>query len=290
MKICIESALYVEDWTNPLEGLKQAKKDGFDYLDMQLFSNTDTYSEFFTCSDEDFAQKMAFIKECAKEAGITFCQAHGPWKYPTVDATPEGRAERFEKFVRSIKGCNLLGIKCIAFHPLMPFDEWGMTEPDPEYANRINYEFYTELCRVAEENGVVICFENMPFKAQYVSLPLPTYEFIKQINSPYFKMCFDTGHAVMLGSDVGADIRKIGKGVIKTLHAHDNDGSADQHICPDRGIIDWDDFCDALNEIEFDGIMNLECRPHREQLTEQEFLDEKVHFTKVALELAGKLK
>ncbi len=290
MKISIESEMYVQDWNNPLEGLMEAKKDGFDYLDMQLFCDTDKKSDFFDCSEEEFAKKMAYIKECAQKAGITFCQAHGPWKYPTVDATPEGRAERFERFSRSIKGCGLLGIKYIAFHPLMPFDKWGETEPDPKYANEINYEFYTRLCKVAEENDVIICFENMPFKAQYVSLPIPTFEFVQQINSPYFKMCLDTGHAVMLGSDVGADTRKIGKGVIKILHVQDNDGTADQHICPGRGIIDWDDFCDALNEIEFDGIMNLECRPHPEQLTEQEYLEEKAHFIKVAADLASKLK
>lgn len=287
MKISIESEAYVKDWNNPLQDMLEAKADGYDCLDFQLFCTTDD-NDFFTCSEEEFAERMLKIKNCAKDVGISFSQAHGPWKYPTVDATPEGRAERFEKFSRTIKGCGMIGIKYVAFHPLMPFDKWGETEPDPAYANRINYEFYTELCKVAEENGVVICFENMPFKAQYVSKPLPTFEFIKQINSPNFKMCLDTGHAVMLGSNLPEDIRKIGKGTIKILHVHDNDGTADQHLYPGDGVIDWDAFCDALKDVEFDGVFALETHAHPELLSEEELKVQRKRFAKRARELAAK--
>ena len=40
--------------------------------------------------------------------------------------------------------------------------------------------------------------------------------------------------------------------------ANDNDGTADQHLRPGLGNIDWDDFSNALEEIGFEGCMSLE--------------------------------
>lgn len=77
----------------------------------------------------------------------------------------------------------------------------------------------------------------------------------------YFKICVDTGHsnkAMRFGNPTPADvIRMLGKNIV-ALHLNDNDTFTDQHKIPRTGTIDWDDVLNALDEIGYDGIYNME--------------------------------
>lgn len=88
-------------------------------------------------------------------------QTHGPWRYPPQDATEADRKERFEKMARSIEGTAILGSKHFIIHPIMPF---GLDDQEHEKETyEMNLQFMDKLSRVGQENGVVVCFENMPF-------------------------------------------------------------------------------------------------------------------------------
>lgn len=45
---------------------------------------------------------------------------------------------------------------------------------------------------------------------------------------------------------------------IKALHIHDNNGATDQHLMPYVGTINWDDFCNSLHDIGYDGDLSFE--------------------------------
>jgi sugar phosphate isomerase/epimerase len=48
---------------------------------------------------------------------------------------------------------------------------------------------------------------------------------------------------------------------LKVLHVHDNYGGADdRHYYPYRGNVDWEGFYKGLNEIKYQGTLNLETR------------------------------
>lgn len=47
-------------------------------------------------------------------------------------------------------------------------------------------------------------------------------------------------------------------GSIQCLHLNDNDTLVDQHKIPMTGTIDWTKTFDALDEIGYDGIYNME--------------------------------
>ncbi len=55
----------------------------------------------------------------------------------------------------------------------------------------------------------------------------------------------------------GDVIRRLGSEVT-ALHLNDNDTLTDQHKMPLSGCIDWNDVLDALDEIGYDGIYNME--------------------------------
>jgi len=255
MKIGIGSGAY---WSkNDLAGeLAKMKRHGFDYTDYQPFTDTDD-NPLFECSDAEFEEMVLKDYAALSAAGITVSQTHGPWRYPPRDVTEADRQERFEKMSRALHGTKLLGCKYMVLHPLMPFGTGDEGDRDEYF--RINREFYTALCKVAEKEGVIICLENMPMPKLPIATPEDILNFVKEIDSPWLKVCLDTGHAAVCKVSTGDSVRLLGNEYLKVLHVHDNNGKADQHLLPYSGVIDWADFGKALADIGFEGVLSLEC-------------------------------
>ncbi len=229
------------------------KRHGYDCVDFQSFG--DAENELFTCSDAEFEQKLKLIRENAKESGIEIFQAHGPWRYPLQDTTAEERAKRFEEMVKALYGCALLGCKYLVIHPLMPYG-W-QSDPEPEKLWEINLRFYTQLTQEARKSGTVLCLENTPMPALSLARADEILKFVKEIDSPFMRVCLDTGHCAVFGQPSDA-VRLLGKEYLCTLHVHDNNGREDLHWLPYTGVTDWGAFCHALRDIGFDGVMSIE--------------------------------
>ena len=236
------------------EGLQRLRTLGFECIDYQNFTNTD--QELYCISDAECEKQLCEERKLIEEIGLEISQTHGPWRYPPHDATPEERAERFEKMSKAIWGTAILGCKNFVIHPIIPF-----TTDDAPRANEtweMNLEFFGRLCEIARQHEVVICFENMPWSKFSLASPEAIARFVKQINSPWFKVCLDTGHCLTLGIQPADGVRQIGKELLQVLHVHDNNGLNDFHWLPYNGIGDWAAFTKALQEIGFDGTLSLE--------------------------------
>lgn len=221
-----------------------------------------TSSGVYTMGEAEGKEFLLKEKELAKEAGVDIVQTHGPWRWPCNDSTPEHRAERMEKMKRSIEYTALLGCKNWVIHPIMPFGTEEINSPNAVLTWDMNKEFMAEILSFAKANGVVVCFENMPFRGFSLGAPEPTLDFVKEMNDEGFKICFDTGHAAIYSKklSVGDAIRKMGS-EIRCLHVHDNNGWVDMHSMPLHGIVDWQDVLNALKEIKYDGVFSLETAP-----------------------------
>ena len=249
MKIGIEGTPYD---VYGLDRYKKMKEHGWDACDFQWFLNTET--ELFKVSDEEFEARLKAEKALADEAGIEFYQVHGPWKWPSSDDTEEGRAERWEKFAKSIKGASFLGAKYIVIHPIMPF---GHKDIDPDFSFELNVNFFKSLMPVARQYGVKIGYENMPFQRHSIALPVALLRVIEAVNDEYFTFCLDTGHCSVFNY-YPTDALRLMKKHLTTLHIHDNDGTKDQHRCPGNGVIKWEEFVRVLHEIDFGGVVSFE--------------------------------
>ncbi len=64
-------------------------------------------------------------------------------------------------------------------------------------------------------------------------------------------ICLDVGHAFLMG-DLGDAIETC-SGHLVTTHLHDNRGTADDHLTPGEGGIDWPAALMALQKIGYDG-------------------------------------
>lgn len=246
-KIGIEASAYYSPTTLELSeivaGFRAMKEHGYDAVDYQNF--VDTEAPLFTLGEQEFEKTLADHRAAAKEAGIEIYQVHGPWRYPPQDATEEERAERFEKMAKSIRGTHLLGCRHFVIHPIMPFGP--DTEPDSAAFQSLNHDFFEKLLKVAKSEDVVICLENMPFAAHSIARPHEISAFVRSFNDPHMRMCLDTGHSLILGTQPVEAVREAGD-LIEALHVHDNDGRGDQHRMPYYGVCDWKAFSEAVRE------------------------------------------
>ena len=263
--------------------LKEIRALGYDCVDFQSFCHTENI--FFDGTVRDMEKLLKRVKIAAENAGIEISQTHGPWRWPPQDATEADRSERFEKMTRSLEGTAIVGCADMVIHPVMPFGD--NQNPDPERFMEINLEFFNRLTQKAREYGVTIDFENMPMPALTLASPRQILDFAKQIDSPYFRVCLDTGHCTMLKVDPGQAVREIGKQYLRVLHVHDNNGVSDLHWLPGTGVIDWKNFSAALHEIGFDGVFSLETNVKPNGLDPEELLRKRQELSKTARRLAG---
>ena len=235
------------------------KQFGFDSYDFNM-SNTD--AKYYSYVGAEFERYFKNEKKVADEADVSIWQVHGPWRHPPMDETKEQRDERFEKMKLSMHGAAILGAKYWVIHPIMPFGVRDIEAKQEEKTLELNFEFMNRLLVAAKQEGIVICLENMPFRAFSLSSPAAIAELVKEMNDPSFAMCLDTGHTnVSPDRPTPAEcIRQYGD-IIKVLHVHDNKGQQDEHSMPFYGNIDWKDFSMALKETGFDGALSLECAP-----------------------------
>lgn len=257
MKIGISAAAYFR--YGIAEGAKKAREHGYDCFDYGAFVNTET--DFFKQPEAEFKADILRQREMVESGGVELWQVHSPWRYPPQDFTPEDRAERLDSFLKAIRGASYAGATHFVVHALMPFG--AKSSENPELMRDMNAEFMARVALEAREYGVKhIDIENLPFPELPINSPVQCLDFAKRMNQELggdiFKVCLDTGHANYCGESPADAVRLLGKEYLGALHVHDNNGKADQHKLPGNGIINWEEFSDALEEIGFDGCFSYE--------------------------------
>jgi sugar phosphate isomerase/epimerase len=119
-------------------------------------------------------------------------------------------------------------------------------------------ESLAELVVVAEQEGVKLALENMLPKHPG-SDGEELLNMVKQIDSPWLGVCFDSGHAHVAG-DMQKHFETLKDSII-TFHIQDNDGTRDMHLQPGYGTTNWRDFADVLNTMNFTDPIVIEVAP-----------------------------
>ena len=133
---------------------------GFECYDFNM-CNTEVAPYIY--GEKEFYSYLDNERRLASAAGVDIYQVHGPWRYPVLDEREEDRAERLEKMQRSIRGAAILGSKYWVIHPIMPLGTDDVLTGKCEGTREMNLEFMHKLLTVAKQEGVTVCFENMPF-------------------------------------------------------------------------------------------------------------------------------
>ena len=218
-------------------------------------------------SEEEVIAYYSEIRKYADEAGITIGQTHAAFG-PVGIYTGELRAEMIKATINAIIATSVLGARYVVIHPLnirgRLFDE------QLEECRELNKEFFSELVPYLKKYNVKVGMENMwGMDAQSIirpcvcSRPEEILEYINMIDPDCFCACPDLGHFVLTGGDTddtpAGALRKLGSQV-KLIHAHEVEGTRDNHSAPYDFAkpMDWNGIADALGDINYEGTLNFE--------------------------------
>jgi sugar phosphate isomerase/epimerase len=175
-----------------------------------------------------------------------------------------------------------LGGGVLNFHPsLKPLFYKFYSDEEKSSLIKNEIESFKEIVGYAKDKDVIITIEN----ASSVPSNFPEFRsscnfkfheiFLREIPDSNFGINFDTGHFFQHSNveklDMEEIFSRIGKR-IKYVHAHDNDGTYDQHSALGKGRFGWPLFLDLLHKYGFSGTIELELKEFEDQLASKEFL------------------
>ena len=214
------------------------------------------------------AAVVSAMRRTVEQAGMAFLGAHAPWgdDWDLNALDPAERMRMLENQRRMIDLAGELAADILVMHP----GDMACRDRTPDFA-----ALHDALCRTldellpyAEKRGVRIALENVFGRTDG---PDQLTAVLRQYDTPTLGCCLDTGHANCLEAAPGktpeqmsAYIRDtiwLGKmrfwpgsvaealaPYIITAHIHDNHGTADEHLMPGEGSIDWAHLTKRLRE------------------------------------------
>lgn len=198
-------------------------------------------------------------RRTAADLGIEIQSAHGGWGRQTVAAPridlgstePTVRRESVDDLRWCVDWLEEAGGRLLIVHP------GGLSDPDEADARRESLaQSLIELADHAAERTTV-CVENMPPGVHPGSRMTDLAAVLAKFDHPRLALALDTGHAELTGGPA-AETHAAG-GRLATTHVHDNDGRRDLHLIPGDGVIDWTAWKKALDQIDYQGSIMLEC-------------------------------
>ena len=233
--------------------LKNAKNAGFDYVAIGFGSNN-----FFL--NDNWREELGKIEELLKKYSLECIQTHMPFYDLLLSAEVTDEATD-TSLLRSIEAGAILGAEWNVYHPRTAINDNYSPRKSMEYAKRD----IEALAKKAEECRSGLAIENIPVFPDVSKMRFFTsdYEDLCEISdyfdSEYVGVCWDFGHANLLGNDQEKALTRVGDR-IKCTHVHSNDGNMDQHNLPSQGNIEWEKIMPALKKAGYTGALTLEIK------------------------------
>ena len=256
-----------------MRAIEIAKEIGADAVDFDLSTNLYDVANpdsIYAKSEEEFVAYFTALKNRADELGIEVCQTHGRITTYLKDKD-EFNANVFVNARLDCYATKLLGAPYTVMHDISTCG-MGTPDVDPKFMHDMSFEIYNKILVYAKEFGVIVANETLGDAPPQKCCDFfgSTDEFIMTYNriiavgdnAKYFKMCLDPGHTNKAtrfydNPKPPKAVRMMG-GNIVCLHLNDNDTFTDQHKIPFTGTIDWADLFNALDEIGYSGVYNME--------------------------------
>lgn len=106
-------------------------------------------------------------------------------------------------------------------------------------------DFLQRLAAVGERLDVTFLIENVTYVFPLGHHPAALAQRVLNAGSERIRMCFDTGHAHVVGDAARALLEC--RQAIEYLHIHDNDGVEDSHLMPGDGTLNWQLLGEAIH-------------------------------------------
>ena len=235
------------------EAFRLIKEAGFDAVDFSFIGLHDRADML----GENYAEYARRTRATLDKYGLVCTQAHAP--APDIYGKNFDESEiMWMEVVRAMESAAIMGAKQIIVHgPKVP-------EGVNDFEHAVRY--YKSLVPYCEKFGIRIAIENLGTKDEArgctvarFGTPEVIYKLLKVLDSPWFVICVDVGHA---GYGVGPRPEQLIEGldnqVLRCLHIHDNDCRQDGHALPFTGNLNWEKITAALKKIDYQGDFSFE--------------------------------
>ena len=250
--------------------LEIAAQIGADAVDFALHHRTNDYrrsNSLYSQGEEAIVRYYTDLRDYAHSLGLIISQTHGKLEgFRNIPAEDDALVEntRLDCIATAALGAPVCVVHTTTTIHMGP-------DAPAELMHRLNMDMFRRILPFAKENGIRIATETfgdatglncVDFFGDYEQFH-KAYRDVKAIEElkDYLTICMDTGHtnkATRFGSPSSAEvIRRLGS-EITILHLNDNDTLTDQHKIPMTGTLNWKDILDALDEIGYSGVYNME--------------------------------
>lgn len=226
-----------------------------DTLQEAKVNNIEAHASFLLNKKE---QKLLELIKELKSRNITIDTVHAPFGEDNDLSSADKTIikETIDRHIRSMEQMSIAKIPVLTIHPgsrLTPDREQEISEKEKIFRKSLEI-----LLRTAEKLKIKLAVENMlPLRPGYKIDTIKSI--LNEFPSPFLGVCFDTGHA-NVGESVLATFNTI-KEKIADFHIHDNDGTADMHLQPPYGNINWPKFFEAVETINYKRPLMIEAYP-----------------------------
>lgn len=248
--------------------LEIAKEIGADAVDFNLdYLDHRNPEHTYHLPEDELVAYYAGLKKKADGLGLIISQTHG--RITGFRDIKEEDGALIENARIDLLVTKTLGAPVCVMHSVTTI--WMGKDADPKRMRELNFDMFTRILPYAKEYGVRVASETfgdatglgvVDFFGDIKEF-LASYNRVRAVDdyANWFFTCADTGHsnkAMRFGNPTPADvIRMLGAHTV-ALHLNDNDTLTDQHKIPLTGTIDWRDVFDALDEVGYDGVYNME--------------------------------
>jgi sugar phosphate isomerase/epimerase len=222
------------------------------------------------------------------ELGMEAYSFHAPFA-PRIDIASSDEGQRLASVAEIFKAAEAASLLRVHYFVLHPGPENPAVVAPEEQLPRLQH-LIASLNQVAshcKELGIMCVLEN---KLPHLIFGKPSdiLWILDGINSTEVGFCLDTGHAFFAGQ-ISDLVRKVVSGYLRMIHAHDNNGTNDDHLPPGDGKINWNKFLRDLIEFRFRGAFILEMAGNSDSsVTMANARRGRTYLRKVARELALK--
>lgn len=198
----------------------------------------------------DYANRKAHVKEIAewfRGSGIPLNSVHSPlyadYDWGRTGADPinlastdrAGLVDAMDEVKRALEIAEQIPFRFLVQHLGLPNESFS----DKKFESAMTS--IEHLRAFAKPLGVRVLLENIPNE---LSTPEKLVEMIHAAHFDDVGICFDFGHAHMMGS-VREAFEIVRKQICST-HVHDNAKDRDSHLWPGKGTIDWKEAMELL--------------------------------------------
>lgn len=190
-----------------------------------------------------------------KELGMEAYSFHAPFIDVDISSLDEGhRNYSLHELLIAAEAASAMDVRHFVIHP-GPDKTLNFSVEERMQRLRNAADVLNKVAKRCRELNVGLVLENMlphlPFGSTSDMLWI-----IGAMESLNICTCLDTGHATLSG-DLYNVLYKL-SGHLRVIHANDNMGTADDHLPPGKGTVDWGRVLFELSETNFHGGMILE--------------------------------